>query len=160
MISVLLFFLKKSFLFYLFSFLLKRGWLGLCFEKLNQSGLIFIWNNFKKEKIWKMMMWQVIQVTWLIDHFRIAVTAFYNDCGLNFYSVSLTMKLNIPKFQCNFTVFTTAYIVGGVTSRSLSKVLLNIYQQNEANTVKLSLLSLLKAATSDVKMVYCSVINK
>ena len=95
-----------------------------------------------------------------IDHFRIAVTAFYNDSGLDFYSVSLTMKLNIPKFQCNFTVFTTAYFVGGVTSRSLSKVLLNIYQQNEANTVKLSLLSLLKAATSDVKMVYCSVINK
>ena len=90
----------------------------------------------------------LVFITIVIDHFCIAVTAFYNDSGL-------TMKLNIPKFQCNFTVFTTAYIVRGVTSRSLSQVFLNIYQQKKANTVKLSPLSLLKAATSDVKMVYC-----
>ena len=63
------------------------------------------------------------------------------------------MKLNIPKFQCNFTVFITACIVGGVTSRFLSQVFLNIYQQNKANTVKLSPLSLQKAATTDAKMV-------
>ena len=47
------------------------------------------------------------------------------------------MKLNIPKFQCNFTLFTTACIVGGVTSRSLLQVFLNIQQQNEANTVQI-----------------------
>ena len=64
------------------------------------------------------------------------------------------MKLNIPKFQCNFTVFTTTCIVGDVTSRSLSQVFLNICQQNEANTVKLSPLSLQKAATTEAKMVY------
>ena len=93
--------------------------------------------------------------SWTIDHFRIAVTDFYNDSGLNLYSVSFTMKLNIPKFQCNFIVFTTACIVGGVTSRSLSQVFLNIYQQNETNSVKLSPLSLQKAPTTDAKMVYC-----
>ena len=41
------------------------------------------------------------------------------------HSVSLSMKLNIPKFQCSFTLCTTACIVGGVTSRSLSQVFMN-----------------------------------
>ena len=45
------------------------------------------------------------------------------------------MKLNIPKYLCNFTPLTTVCIVEGVTSRSHSQVFLNIYQQNEANTV-------------------------
>ena len=52
--------------------------------------------------------------------FAFAVAAFYNDSGLSLYSVSLIMKLNIPKFQCSFTLLTTTCIVGGVTSRSLS----------------------------------------
>ena len=38
------------------------------------------------------------------------------------YSVSLSIKLNIPKCQCSFTLLTTVCIVGGVTSRSLSQV--------------------------------------
>ena len=42
------------------------------------------------------------------------------------------MELNIPKWQCSFTLFTTVCIVEGVTSRSLSLVFLNILQQNEA----------------------------
>ena len=61
-----------------------------------------------------------------IDHFRIAVTAFHNNSGLNLYIVSLTMKLNIPKFQCTFILFTSACIVGGMIFCSLSQVFLNI----------------------------------
>ena len=47
------------------------------------------------------------------------------------------MKLNIPTLQCNFTLFTTACIVGGVTSRFLSQIFLNISQQNEASTAQI-----------------------
>ena len=54
-----------------------------------------------------------------IDHFPFVVAAFYNDSGLDLYSLSLTMMLNIPKCQFSFTLLTTACIVGGVTSRSL-----------------------------------------
>ena len=58
--------------------------------------------------------------------FEFAVTADKNDNGFNLYSLNLTMKLNIPKCQCSITLFTTVCIVGGVTSRSLSQVFLNI----------------------------------
>ena len=53
-------------------------------------------------------------------------TGYNNDSGLNLYSVSRTLKLDIPKCQCSFTLFTAVCIVGGVTSCSLSQVLLNI----------------------------------
>ena len=55
--------------------------------------------------------------------FAFAIAAENNDDGLNLYSLSLTMKLNIPKYQCSFTLLTTVCIVGGVTSLSLSQVL-------------------------------------
>ena len=66
-----------------------------------------------------------------IDHFRFCSAAFYNDSGINLYSVSLNMKSGKwPKFlskcQCCFTLPTTVCIVGDVTSRSLSQVFLNI----------------------------------
>ena len=46
------------------------------------------------------------------------------------------MKLNIPKFQCSFTLFTTACIVGGVTSRSLSQVFLTNTVQIEPAVIE------------------------
>ena len=55
-----------------------------------------------------------------IDHFRILSAADNNDNVFSLYSLSLSMKLNIPKCQCSFTLLTTVCIIGGVTSHSLS----------------------------------------
>ena len=44
--------------------------------------------------------------------FEFAVTA-DNGKVFNLYSLSLSMKLNIPKCQCSFTLLTTVCIVGG-----------------------------------------------
>ena len=55
-----------------------------------------------------------------IPIFEFAVTADYNDKGFNLYSLSLSMKLNIPKFQCSFALLTTVCIVEGVTFCSLT----------------------------------------
>ena len=49
-----------------------------------------------------------------------AVTADNIDNGFGFYSLSFSMKLNIHKLECSFTLLTTMCIVGGVTSRFLS----------------------------------------
>ena len=79
--------------------------------------------------------------------FAFVVAAFYNDSGLNLYSLSLNMmKLNIPKCQCSFTLPTTVCIVGGVTSRSLSQV----FWIN--NKTRLQLLK--SAVTRNSKLVY------
>ena len=43
---------------------------------------------------------------------------------LNLYSLSFSIKLDIPEWQCSLTLLTTLCIVGGVTSRSLSQVIL------------------------------------
>ena len=51
-----------------------------------------------------------------------AFAADYNDNRLNSYNLSLNMKLNIPKCQPSFTLLTSVFIVGGVTSRSLLQV--------------------------------------
>ena len=58
--------------------------------------------------------------------FTFVVAASYNDSGFNLYNLSLSMKLNIPKCQCSFTLLTTVCSVGGVTSRFLSLVFLYI----------------------------------
>ena len=58
--------------------------------------------------------------------FEFAVTADSNDNVFNLYSLSQSMKLNIPKYQCSFTLLSIACIVGSGTSRSLSQVFLNI----------------------------------
>ena len=58
------------------------------------------------------------------------------------------MKLNNPKCQCSFTLFTTVSIVG-VTSRSLSLVFLNILNQNEAKIVQIE--------SENLKQVDCSI---
>ena len=62
----------------------------------------------------------------IIVFFRNPVAANFNDNGLSFYSLSLNMKLNIPKYQRSFTVQAAMCIVGGLTSRSLSQVFLNV----------------------------------
>ena len=56
--------------------------------------------------------------------FEFAVAADSNDNIFSFYSLSLGMKLNIPKCHCSFALLTTVYCLR-VTSRSLSLVFLN-----------------------------------
>ena len=53
---------------------------------------------------------------WTIS--ELAAAAFYNDNGLNWYSLSLNMKLNKNYFKCkcSFTLLTIVFFfVGGVT---------------------------------------------
>ena len=56
------------------------------------------------------------------------MAVFYNDSRFNLHSLSVSMKLSIPKCQSYFTLLTTVCIVnvGGVTARSLTLVFLNI----------------------------------
>ena len=54
------------------------------------------------------------------------VAADYNDNGLDLYSLSLNMELNIPKCQSSFALFKAVLIVEGVTFRSLSRLLFSV----------------------------------
>ena len=67
-----------------------------------------------------------LKAYYTVYHFTFVAADFYNDSGFNLYSLSLSMKLNIPKFQCSFTLLTTGCTVGGVTSRYFSLLFLNI----------------------------------
>ena len=54
--------------------------------------------------------------------FEFEVTADHYDNIFNLYSLSLNMKLYIPKCQCGFALYTTVCILGRVNSRSLLQV--------------------------------------
>ena len=56
-----------------------------------------------------------------LTSFAFLVAADLNDCKFLLHSVSLNMKLNIPKWQCSFTPLTTVCIVEGMTSRSAAQ---------------------------------------
>ena len=47
--------------------------------------------------------------------FAFVVTGFYNNSQINLYSLSLSMKLTIPKCQRSFTLLTTVCIVGALS---------------------------------------------
>ena len=57
-------------------------------------------------------------------NFKLPLTTTTTDSVCTVFIASI--KLNVPKCQCSFTLFRTACIVGGVTSRFLSQVFLNI----------------------------------
>ena len=69
-----------------------------------------------------------------LPHFCICSCRFliYNDSGLNFYSLSLTMKLNIPKYQLSFTLLALCVLleVSQVFLIFNNKTRLRLYKTN------------------------------
>ena len=86
--------------------------------------------------------------------FESQVTADYNDSGFKVYSLSLAMKLNVPKCQCSFTLLTPVRIVGGVISRSLSLTSTFEYSITRLRLYKMNLQSFKSATTESSKLVY------
>ena len=73
----------------------------------------------KKQKRQKIQAKEIMSKVCNVRKYEFSNLQFPLTNDNNVFSLSLSMKVNIPKCQCRFTLLTTVCIVGGVTSRSL-----------------------------------------